>query len=374
MPRIYFSGAMSQQKQSASNSNAFLQLEKPLIFFDLETTGLDCQRDRIVELSAIKLHPDGSQSSLHYLLNPCMEIPEAAIEVHGITNEMVANKPTFCDVADNVYDFFRDCDLAGYNIRRFDIPMLMEEFHRCRMYPILLTGTKVIDVLSLYTKREPRDLSAAVRYYCKEELAKAHSAQADVEATMKVLKHQLLHYSDLEPNVHFLYNYSCDSDYIVDFSGKFGRNKRGQIIYKFGKYRDHAVDLDNKDHQSYLDWLANESSSSVEMKMAIKRIKLQHQCQKTCWEWLQVKGIIASPEKALALYKSIASETNIHPFTITRTDKKLTITYTENEVPPLLFSNEDEKRTVLFILKNHLNTIEGSVSIQSTISTHSQIV
>ncbi|WP_170971184.1 3'-5' exonuclease [Ilyomonas limi] len=365
---------MNQQEESAYNANVFLQLEKPLIFFDLETTGLDYQRDRIVELSAIKLNPDGSQSSLHYLLNPCIEIPEAATEIHGITNGMVADKPAFCDVADNVYDFFKNCDLAGYNIRRFDIPILMEEFHRCKLYPILLTETKVIDVLSVYTKKEPRDLSAAVRYYCKEELTKAHSAQADVEATMKVLKHQLLHYEDLKPNVNFLYNYSCDSDYIVDFSGKFGRNKKGQIIYKFGKYRDHAVDLDNKDHQSYLDWLANESGSSVEMKMAIKRIKLQHHCHKICDEWLKVKGIIASADKMLALYQAIASETNILPFIVTRTDKKLTITYTGNEVPPLYFANEDEKRTALFLLKNHLNTIEGSVDIQSALSSNFQTI
>src|SRR5690349_2429345 len=140
---------MSQLKQPVHNANTFLDLEKPLIFFDLETTGLDCQRDRIVEISAIKLNPDGSQSTLYYLINPCMNIPDSASEIHGITNGMVADKPPFCDVADCVYEFFRGCDLAGYNIRRFDIPLLMEEFHRCKMYPILLTETKVIDVLNV---------------------------------------------------------------------------------------------------------------------------------------------------------------------------------------------------------------------------------
>jgi DNA polymerase-3 subunit epsilon len=365
---------MSQLKQPINNTNTFLHLEKPLIFFDLETTGLDCQKDRIVELSAIKLHPDGSESSLYYLINPCMDIPEAASEVHHITNEMVADKPPFCDIADSVYEFFRNCDLAGYNIRRFDIPMLMEEFHRCKMYPILLTETKVIDVLSVYTRKEPRDLSAAVRYYCNEELTKAHSAQADVEATMKVLKHQLLHYSDLEPNVNFLYKYSCDSDHIIDFSGKFCRNKKGQIIYKFGKYRDKVVDPDDKDHQFYLDWLSNESSTPVEMKMAIKRIRSQHQYHKTYMEWLQTKGIITSAEKSLALYKTITSETNFHPFDITRDGKKLIITYTEHHGTPLHICNEDEKRTALFILKNHFNPTGESEAIQSTLFIHSQIV
>jgi len=365
---------MNQQKESAHNTNTFLHLEKPLIFFDLETTGLDCQKDRIVELSAIKLHPDGSQSSLYYLLNPCMDIPEVAREVHGITNAMVADKPPFCDVADSVYDFFRGCDLAGYNVRRFDIPMLMEEFHRCKMYPILLTETKVVDVLALYTKKEPRDLSAAVRYYCKEELTKAHSAQADVEATMKVLQHQLLHYSDLEPNVNFLYKYSCDSDYIVDFSGKFGRNKKGQIIYKFGKYRDKAVDPDDKDHQSYLDWLSNESSTPVEMKMAIKRIRSQHQCHKYCMEWLQAKGIITSAEKTLALHNTITAEASFHPFSITRTGKKLMIIYAESHESPLHICNEDEKHTVLLILKSHSNTKDGLDNSPSTITVHTQIV
>ena len=342
-------------------------MEKPLIFFDLETTGLDCQHDRIVELSAIKLNPDCSRTKFYYLLNPGIPIPEEATDIHGITDEDVADQPSFCDIAEEVHQFFTGCDLAGYNVRRFDIPLLMEEFHRCKMYPILLTETKVIDVLSLYTKKEPRDLTAAVRYFCKEELDKAHSAQADVEATMKVLQHQLLFYEDLEPDVHFLHNYSCDSEHIIDFSGKFGRNKNGKIVYRFGKYKNKVVDLDNQEHQDYFNWIMDKSNPTVEMKMAVKRIKTQHACHKTCMEWLQSKGIITGIDKSYALYKALLSEENNPPFSVYRDGKKLSVVYTGDHDSPLHLCNEDEKQTSLLILKNYFAAMGGLDYVTSVI-------
>ena len=177
---------MNQSQPSEINADAYLNLHRPLIFFDLETTGTDSQHDRIVELSAVKLHPDHSQERVYYLLNPGKHISDGASKIHGFTDNDVADKPTFCEVANEVGSFFTDCDLGGYNVRKFDIPLLMEEFHRCKMYPILLTETKVVDVMSVYHKKEPRDLSAAVRFYCGKEIDNAHSAQADVEASIEV--------------------------------------------------------------------------------------------------------------------------------------------------------------------------------------------
>ncbi len=365
---------MSQLKHHVINSDAFLHLEKPLIFFDLETTGLDCQKDRVVELSAKKLNPDGSQSSLHYLINPGMDIPQEATDIHGITNGMVADKPLFCDIAEAVYAFFKDSDLAGYNILRFDIPFLMEEFHRCKMYPILLTETKVVDVYSLYTKKEPRDLASAVRYFCKEEHDNAHSAQADVEATMKVLKHQLIHYNDLEPTVSYLYQFSCDSDNAIDFSGKFGRNKKGQIVYKFGKYKDKVVDLDNAEHQDYFNWIIEKSNPSVEMQMAVRRIRSLHKCRKVCMKWLQSNEIISSVEKLVALYRVITENGSSSLFNVQKEGKKLIITYEANTDQRLTLCSEDEKHTCLTILHDYFNSIQDLQNIPSKVPIPSQTV
>lgn len=360
---------MSLTQLLTQNETNFLNLNRPLIFFDLETTGTDCMQDRIIEISAIKHNPDGTHASLYYLLNPTIPIPEEATEVHGFTNEMVAGQPRFCDVAEMVHQYFKDCDLAGYNIRRFDIPFLMEEFHRCKLYPILLTETKVVDAYSIYAKKHPRDLTAAVKQYCNEDFDNAHSAQADVEATIKVLKHQLLHHGDLEPNTSFLHSYSCDSEQIIDFSGKFGRNKLGQIVYKFGKYKNKVVNLDNKEHQDYFSWITDKSNPSVEMQMAVRRIKSQHKSHKSCMEWLQQKNIITDVAKSFALYKSLLSEGEFKPFIVARNGKKLIVTYTENAEPPLVLADEDSKHISLLILKNYFNAMGGLEYIQSTFST-----
>src|SRR5688572_4241575 len=144
----------------------FLVLQKPIVFFDLETTGTSTATDRIVEICAIRLHPDGSRKELHHLLNPTIPISAGATAVHGITDEMVAGKPTFGDLLDELYPFFYGADLAGYNIKRFDVPMLMEEFHRYKKYPINVNEVKLVDAMGIYHSKEKRDLSAAVRFYC----------------------------------------------------------------------------------------------------------------------------------------------------------------------------------------------------------------
>jgi len=359
---------MTETTLPNQGEKSFLNLKRPIIFFDLETTGTDTQKDRIVEISAIKHSPDGTLSNLYFVINPTIPIPPEASQVHGYTDEMVADKQRFCDVEQEVYEYFKDCDLAGYNIKKFDIPLLMEEFGRCKKYPILLTETKIVDSMTVYHKKEPRDLTAAVKFYCNEEFDKAHSAQADVEATMKVLRHQLITYSDLEPNIEFLHDFTCNSEQIIDFSGKFARNKQGQVVFNFEKHKGEAVNLDQREHADYFIWMER-NMQSVEVRMAVKRIKNQHKCHKDCLEWLQIKNIITDVSKSFALYKAILSEADFRPFSVSRDGKKLIVTYSESCEPPLVLCDEDARHVSLLILKTYFNSMGGLEYIQSTLST-----
>jgi len=194
---------MEQPYYIPQKETTFLHLEKPLIFFDLETTGTHPSTDRIVELCAVKLHPDGTREELYHLINPTIPISPGASAVHGITDEKVANKPTFGDLVNELAALFEGCDLGGYNIKKFDVPLLMEEFHRHKKYPISYSEVKLVDAMGIYHSKEKRDLSAAVKFYCDREHGEAHSAKADVLATIDILKHQLLRYEDLEPNTSF---------------------------------------------------------------------------------------------------------------------------------------------------------------------------
>ena len=168
-----------------------LALQRPLVFFDLETTGVSLTKDKIVELCAIKIMPDKSRSMLLQRFYPEMPIPPSATEIHGITDDMVKNEPTFREKAKEVAAFFSGSDLAGYNIAKFDIPLLVEEFLRAGLDENPFEKVKVIDSLSIYFKKEPRNLAAALKFYANEEIINAHSAEADVEATIKVLNGQL---------------------------------------------------------------------------------------------------------------------------------------------------------------------------------------
>ena len=355
---------MNQAQLPEVNSGAYIDLQRPLVFFDLETTGVETQTARIVELSAIKLNPDKSQERLYHVLNPGVHIPEDATAIHGFTDEDVAGKPSFCNVANEVCSFFTNCDLGGYNIRRFDIPLLMEEFHRCKMYPILLTGTKVVDVMSVYHKKEPRDLSAAVRFYCNEELDEAHSAQADVEASIKVLQGQLQRYNDLSPDVHSLHSFTCDNDSILDFSGKFARNKEGRIVFNFGKHINKLVDFDNNDIAGYISWMKEPGRFTVDTLMAIKQAKAHHTCHKACMQWLQSKELLASTENLTALQEALTLDKDVYPFSVSREGKKLTVIFHHSHEPTLLLCSEDDKQTTLYILQHLLSKI----SVEETLT------
>ena len=212
-----------------------LALQRPLVFFDLETTGVSLTKDKIIELCAIKIMPDKSRSMLLQRFYPEMPIPPSATEIHGITDDMVKNEPTFREKAKEVAAFFSGSDLAGYNIAKFDIPLLVEEFLRAGLDENPFEKVKVIDSLSIYFKKEPRNLAASLKFYANEEIINAHSAEADVEATIKVLNGQLEKYSDLNPTAESLHEFSVQENDYLDYDRKFSRDKKGEIVFMFGK-------------------------------------------------------------------------------------------------------------------------------------------
>jgi DNA polymerase-3 subunit epsilon len=180
-----------------------LNLKNPIVFFDLETTGIDIASDRVVEISYLKVSPDGEETTKTRKINPERPIPAEATEVHGITNEDVKNCPTFKQIAKSLAADIEGCDLAGYNSNRFDIPLLAEEFIRAGVN-IDLNKHKFVDVQTIFHKKEPRTLTAAYKFYCNKELTDAHTAEADTLATYEILKSQLDHYEDLDNDMEFL--------------------------------------------------------------------------------------------------------------------------------------------------------------------------
>ncbi len=234
-----------------------LSLIRPLIFFDLETTGVSLTKDRIIELCAIKLMPDKSRTMLLQRFYPEMPIPSSASDIHGITDDMVRNEPTFREKAKQIAAFFSGCDCAGYNIAKFDIPLLVEEFLRAGLNENPLETSKVIDSLSIFFKKEPRNLSAALKFYAGEEMVNAHSAEADVEATIKILNGQLEKYPDLSPTADALHEFSYQANEYLDYDRKFSRNAAGEIIFMFGKNKGMPV----ADNLGMVKWMLDKDFS-----------------------------------------------------------------------------------------------------------------
>ena len=232
-----------------------LKLTKPLCFFDLETTGTDVSKDRIIEIAIIKVNTDGSRESLEVRLNPGIPIPPESTLIHGITDEMVANEPKFKDKARNIYNFLKGCDLAGFNSDRFDIPLLVEELLRADL-DFDFKNTKTIDVQNIFHKMEERTLSAALKFYCDKELTDAHTAIADAKATLDVLLAQLDRYSELEPNVDFLNDFSTRKK-TADFAGFLIYNKDDEICFGFGKHKGKKVNEILKEEPGYFGWILN---------------------------------------------------------------------------------------------------------------------
>ncbi len=229
-----------------------LQLNKPIAFLDLETTGINVNADRIIEIAIIKIKLDGTQDTLHLKLNPSMPIPPASTAIHGITDEDVALCPTFKDEANKIKQFIENCDLGGYNSNRFDVPLLAEEFLRAGL-TVNLHDRKMVDVAQIFMKQEKRTLEAAYQFYCSKELKGAHSAMVDVSATVEVLFAQLNKYNDLEPKVDFLHDYSKGEDF-ADFSRRI-KLVNGEPVFFFGKYKEQSVKAIFTKEPQYYDWM-----------------------------------------------------------------------------------------------------------------------
>ena len=232
-----------------------LKLQRPIIFFDLETTGINIAKDRIVEISILKVFPNGNKESKTWLVNPEMEIPKEASDIHGITNEKVVTEPTFNELAQQVSDLIEGCDLAGFNSNRFDIPLLAEEMLRANVN-FDMKDRVAVDVQVIFHKKEERTLSAGYQFYCGKSLENAHSAEADTNATYEILKAQLDKYDDLENDVKYLNEYSTFNKR-ADFAGFIQFDEDEDEIFTFGKYKGQKVrDILKKD-KGYFSWIQN---------------------------------------------------------------------------------------------------------------------
>jgi len=230
-----------------------LKLSKPICFFDLETTGIDITKDRIVEISILKVYPNDNKESKTWLVNPTIPIPKAASDVHGITDERVAGEPTFKELAKQIHNMIKDSDLAGYNSDRFDIPLLAEEMLRAEVDFDL--GNRVsVDVQTIFHKMEQRTLSAAYKFYCGKDLIDAHTASADTNATYEILKAQLDRYDSLENNIKKLSEFTYRKQ-IADFAGFIGYNDKGEEIFTFGKHKGKRVEDIFDEEPGYFGWL-----------------------------------------------------------------------------------------------------------------------
>ncbi|HRO84842.1 MAG TPA: 3'-5' exonuclease [Niabella sp.] len=229
-----------------------LHITKPLAFIDLETTGVNIGSDRIVEIAIIKILPDGSKSIKRKIINPEMAIPKASTDVHGITDEMVKDAPTFAQVARELKQMLDGCDLAGYNSNRFDIPLLVEEFLRADV-DFDMKGRRMVDVQNVFHKMEQRTLSAAYKFYCNKTLEGAHSAEADASATHEVLLAQLEKYPELGNTIESI-NKTIGEEVIVDFARRFVMDN-GVEVFNFGKFKGKSVAEVLKAEPQYYDWM-----------------------------------------------------------------------------------------------------------------------
>lgn len=249
-----------------------LKLRRPLAFIDLETTGINIISDRIVELSVLKVFPQGNEEWMTSRVNPGMPIPKKASAIHGILDEDVANSPKFRDIAKKLSTFLEGCDLAGYNANKFDIPVLAEEFLRVNI-DFDFRRRRYVDVQVIFHKKEQRTLTAAFLFYCKKDLAGAHGAKADTQATYEILKAQLDRYNDLENDVEKLSDYSSYNN-TADFVGRIIFDENGKEVFNFGKYKGKIVEQVLKEDPSYYSWMMN-GEFSLYTKKVLTEIKLR---------------------------------------------------------------------------------------------------
>ncbi|MCD4793656.1 MAG: 3'-5' exonuclease [Bacteroidales bacterium] len=249
-----------------------LNLKKPIAFFDLETTGIDVSKDRIVEIAILKINPNQSTESKTMRINPTIPIPKEVTKIHGISDEDVKDAPTFKQEAKNIARFIEGCDLAGYNSNKFDIPLLAEEFLRADV-DFSLKNRNFIDVQVIFHKKEQRTLTAAYKFYCKKELEGAHGAEADTNATYEVLQAQLDMYDDLENDIEALSKISYHKK-SADLVGRIVYNKKGEEVFAFGKHNGKTVEEVLEKDPGYFAWMLN-ADFPLYTKKVLTEIKLR---------------------------------------------------------------------------------------------------
>ena len=248
-----------------------LKLTKPICFFDLETTGINISKDRIVEISVLKVYPNGNKESKTWLVNPGLKIPKEASNIHGITDQMVTNSPFFKIIAKDVKKMIENCDLAGFNSDKFDIPLLAEELLRSEI-DFSLENILTIDIQNIFHKMEERTLSAAYKFYCGKTLENAHSSKDDAMATFEVLESQINKYSDLQDNVNFLSNFSKRGK-SVDLAGFIKYNIDDVACFSFGKHKGKTVEDVLENEPGYFGWLLN-ADFPIYTKKVLTQIRL----------------------------------------------------------------------------------------------------
>jgi len=264
--------------------NLEFNLTRDIVFFDIESTGLNVIRDRIVQIALVKYFADGSEpKELEMLINPGIPISQEAMDVHGITPDKLRNKPVFSEVAQQLFDFIGDADLAGYNSDRFDVPMLMEELARNGL-ELNLDNRKSIDVQKIFYKMEPRTLKAALKLYCGKELEDAHDALADVRATVDVLKGQIIRYdkvdhidgdgfvtkAPIKNDINAIHEFTHDNR-LIDVTQRLKRDHNGVIVFNFGKYAGQPVRETLAKDKQYYHWILNKEFSS-QVKKIVKQL------------------------------------------------------------------------------------------------------
>ena len=247
-----------------------LKLKKPICFFDLETTGINVSKDRIVEISILKVFPNGNKESFTWRVNPEMKIPPVTTSIHGISNEMVLNEPTFKILAPKVYELIKDSDLGGFNSNRFDIPLLAEELMRVGI-DFDMKNRKAIDVQVIFHKKEQRTLGAGYQFYCGKVLEGAHGAEADTNATYEILLAQLDKYDDIENSVDALSKFSTHG-IRADFAGFILMNEEDQEVFSFGKYKGKTVEEVFNENPGYHNWIQN-ADFPLYTKKVLREIK-----------------------------------------------------------------------------------------------------
>jgi DNA polymerase III subunit epsilon len=272
-----------------------LHLERPLAIFDLEATGLNITKERIVQIAILKINPDGSEEKFESLVNPQIHISEEVTKIHGIKNEDVANAPTFKEIAEKIVAFIENADLAGYNSNKFDIPLLAEELLRAGNNFDISTK-KFIDVQNIFHKMEQRTLVAALKFYCNQELENAHNAMSDTTATWEVLKAQLNRYPELEGNIDFLSKFTKNGN-TIDFAGRLAYNDNNEPVYNFGKHKGKTIREVNLIEPGYYSWfISPQTDFPLHTKQKLKEIMDGLKAEKT-----EINSQISIEDKLVAL-------------------------------------------------------------------------